>query len=268
MQICTPALPRSADKPLAKKKSAVKPLAIIFIYLAAAVLAVYLITWYVNRPKFVRYPAFGIPIPVSYSIHGIDVSHYQSAIDWKDVKSMQDQNIKIGFAFIKATEGLNNIDNAFRRNWIKTKEAGMPRGAYHFFVPSKSGKAQAESFIDNVVLEKGDLPPVLDIERTYGASMEQIQQRAKDWLVMIEKQYKVKPIIYTNVDFYESFLAGQFDDYPLWVAHYLVKDKPRIKRNWLFWQHNETGHVNGIDAYVDFNAFNGDSADFKKLLLK
>ena len=94
---------------------------------------------------------------------------------------MQDKNIKIGFAFIKATEGLNNVDNAFRRNWIKTKEAKMPRGAYHFFVPSKSGKAQAESFINNVVLEKGDLPPVLDIERTYGASTEQIQQRAKDW---------------------------------------------------------------------------------------
>jgi lysozyme len=52
------------------------------------------------------------------------------------------------------------------------------------------------------------------------------------------------------------------------VAHYLVKDKPRIKRNWLFWQHNETGRVNGVDAYVDFNVFNGDSTMFKKLLLK
>jgi lysozyme len=253
---------------VAKKKSIAKPLLIIFIYLAAAVAAVYIITWYINRPKFVRYPAFGIPLPVNYSIHGIDVSHYQSSINWDDVKAMQDKNIKIGFAFIKATEGLNNTDNTFRRNWVKAKESGMPRGAYHFFVPSKSGKAQAESFIDNVELEKGDLPPVLDIERTYGASSEQIQQRAKDWLVMIEKKYKVKPVIYTNVVFYETFLAGQFDEYPLWVAHYLVKDKPHIKRSWTFWQHNETGRVNGIDAYVDFNAFNGDSTEFKNILIK
>jgi lysozyme len=251
-----------------KKKTVVKVVVVSIIYLVAAALAIYLITWYVNRPKFVRYPAFGIPIPVNYSIHGIDVSHHQAAIDWQAVKNMQDKNIKIGFTYIKATEGVSNTDNIFRRNWFKTKEANIIRGAYHFFVASKSGKAQAQNFIETVTLEKGDMPPVLDIEQTNGASAEDIQQRAKDFLLAIEKQYKVKPIIYTNVDFYQNFLAGKFDDYPLWVAHYLVQDKPRIKRKWLFWQHNETGRVNGIDAYVDFNVFNGDSTDFKKLLTK
>jgi lysozyme len=54
----------------------------------------------------------------------------------------------------------------------------------------------------------------------------------------------------------------------LWVAHYLVKDKPRIKRNWIFWQHNESGHVNGIASFVDFNVFNGDSASFEMLKMK
>jgi lysozyme len=251
-----------------KKKGVVKPIMIAVVYLAAAALAVYLITTYVNRPKFVRYPAFGIPIPVNYAIHGIDVSHHQANIDWNDVRDMQDKNLKIGFAFIKATEGLNDIDNTFRRNWFKAREAQVPRGAYHYFIASKSGKAQAENFIENVVLQKGDLPPVLDIERTFGVSEQDLQQRARDWLTVVEKQYKIKPIIYTNVDFYENFLAGSFDDYPLWVAHYLVQDKPRIKRNWLFWQHNETGHVNGIDAYVDFNVFSGDSTAFKQLLVK
>ena len=251
-----------------KKTTAFKVITVSIIYLAAAALAIYLITWFLNKPKFVRYAAFGIPIPVNYQIHGIDVSRYQAAIDWDEVKAMQDKNIKIGFAFIKATEGLSNTDNAYRRNWFKIKEAKIPRGAYHFFIATKSGKAQAENFIQAVTLTKGDLPPVLDIEKTYGASVEDIQQRTKDWLVIIEKQYKVKPIIYTNVDFYENFLAGKFDDYPVWVAHYLAQDKPRIKRNWLFWQHNETGRVNGIDAYVDFNVFNGDSTDFNKILFK
>jgi lysozyme len=181
---------------------------------------------------------------------------------------MQDKNLKIGFVFIKATEGLNDVDNTFRRNWFKAKDAQLTRGAYHYFIASKSGKAQAENFIDNVKLQKGDMPPVLDIERTFGVSQTDLQQRTKDWLVAIEKQYKVKPIIYTNVDFYESFLAGSFDDYPLWVAHYLVQDKPRVKRKWTFWQHNETGRVNGIDAYVDFNVFSGDSTDFKQMLIK
>jgi len=251
-----------------KKTTAFKIILVSVIYLTAAAAAIYLITYYLNRPKFVRYPAFGIPIPVNYTIHGIDVSKHQAAIDWDDVSAMQDKNIKIGFAFIKATEGVNNVDIAYRRNWVKAKEANMTRGAYHFFISSKSGKAQAENFIQTVTLEKGDMPPVLDIEQTNGASVTDIQQRAKDWLVMIEKEYKVKPVIYTNVDFYDNFLAGKFDDYPLWVAHYLVQDKPRIKRQWLFWQHNESGRVNGIDAFVDFNVFNGDSTDFKNLLIK
>ena len=201
-------------------------------------------------------------------MHGIDVSHHQDNIDWDAVKAMQVQQIKIDFVFIKATEGLGRVDNTFRRNWFNARQAGIPRGAYHYFIPSKSGKAQAENFIETIQLEKGDLPPVLDIEQTNGASAEDIQQRAMDWLTMIEKQFKVKPIIYTNVDFYETFLAGKFDDYPLWIAHYLVQDKPRIQRHWTFWQHNERGHVNGIDTSVDFNVFNGDSTDFTKLLIK
>ena len=230
--------------------------------------AVYYINDYLTRPKFVRYAAFGIDLPVNFPIHGIDVSRYQHNIDWKAVQAMQDQEVKIGFAFIKATEGLGRVDNGFRRNWFNAKKALMPRGAYHFFISSKSGKAQAENFIETVNLLKGDLPPVLDIESANGASITDIQQRAKDWLLMIEKHYKVKPVIYTNIDFYENFLDGKFDDYPLWIAHYYEKKKPRIDRKWILWQHNEKGRVNGIDAYVDFNVFNGDSTAFKNLLIK
>ncbi|MGG9970693.1 glycoside hydrolase family 25 protein [Ferruginibacter sp. SUN002] len=221
-----------------------------------------------NKPVFVRYPGFGIDIPQNYRVHGIDVSKYQSAIDWTEVKAMKIKNINIDFCFIKATEGTESVDHRFRRNWSLSKENGVIRGAYHFFNPSKSGKEQAANFIKKVTLEKGDLPPVLDIEQINGTSIINLQQSVNDFLMMMEAAYKVKPIIYTNVSFYESYLAGKFDDYPLWVAHYLIKDKPRIGRDWMFWQHNESGHVNGIDAYVDFNVFNGSEIAFRKLLLK
>lgn len=238
-----------------------------FVFFCFAI-ALYLFDRFFNPPSFKHYPAFGIDMPSNYNIHGIDVSRYQKTIGWKLVKDMQVENIKIGFAFIKATEGISGMDRQFRRNWKQAKKAGVPRGAYHFFIASKSGKAQAENFIENVELQSGDLPPVLDVEQVYGASVADVQQRVGDWLSVVEKHYKVKPLIYTNVDFYETFLAGRFDGYPLWIAHYLVKDKPRIKRKWHFWQHNETGHANGIDAFVDFNVFNGDSTAFNKLLIQ
>ena len=220
------------------------------------------------NPSFVLYKEFGIYMPVNYTIHGIDVSRYQQNISWKDVKQMKANNIAIGFAFIKATEGIDNVDAQYRNNMANAKEAGVPRGAYHFFIGSKSGKLQAAHFVETVYLKKGDLPPVLDVEQANGASVFDIQQRVADWLLLAEKRYKVKPIIYSNIDFYNSYLAGRFDDYPLWIAHYLEKNKPRIQRSWLFWQHNETGHVTGIRTNVDFNVFNGDSTAFKNLLIK
>ncbi|HEV3251877.1 MAG TPA: GH25 family lysozyme, partial [Puia sp.] len=58
-----------------------------------------------------------------------------------------------------------------------------------------------------------------------------------------------------------------FDGYPLWVAHYLQKERPRIYRAWSFWQHNESGRVNGIVTRVDFDVFNGDSLELRKILM-
>ena len=60
-----------------------------------------------------NYTAFGIEIPVSYSIHGIDVSKYQDIIDWGSVKEMKVGDVQMSFAFIKATEGLTNEDAYF-----------------------------------------------------------------------------------------------------------------------------------------------------------
>jgi lysozyme len=226
------------------------------------------LVWYIRKPRFVHYKDFGIDIPVNYSIHGIDVSRYQYAVDWNDVKAMQVKNIRIRFSFIKATEGSNDVDEKFKRNWRTAKEVGIVRGAYHFFNPYKNGREQALHFIETVMLQPGDLPPVLDVEQPGNVPKEILLQRISQWLTTVEQHYHVKPIIYTGAVFYEQFLAGKFDDYPLWVAHYLVKDKPRVKRNWSFWQHNEAGHVNGIGAYVDFNVFNGDSTDFEQIRIK
>ncbi len=250
-----------------KKRFGKRILTATIIFAALAIASYYLSNLFF-KAKFIHYAAFGIDVPANYSIHGIDVSRYQKDISWQDVKAMKVKDISINFAFIKATEGTAITDEQYRDNMSAAKEAGIPRGAYHFFIASKSGKLQAAHFLETVQLKKGDLPPVLDAEQVNGASVFDIQQRMADWLAMVEARYKVKPIIYTNIDFYKNFLAGRFDDYPLWVAHYLQKEKPRIERNWLFWQHSDAGHITGIRSNVDFNVFNGDSTAFKQILLR
>ena len=221
-----------------------------------------------NKAQAANYAAFGIEMPLDYSIYGIDVSSHQDIIYWPSVKNMKVNNISINFAFIKATEGANDADKLFNKNWESTKQLGITHGAYHFFLATKNGATQAYNFIRIVNLQKGDLPPVVDIEQLYGVAPNVMQQRLQQCLDSLENHYHAKPIIYTYIDFYEHYLSGKFDDYPLWIANYLESDKPRIKRNWLFWQHSEQAHVNGITTFVDCNVFKGDSLGFKKILLK
>jgi len=251
-----------------RKKKRYRGVRIVWAIVSVLTSCYYVYTWWLGRvAKFTHYPVFGIAIPQNYSIHGIDVSKYQQIIAWEEVKAMHVENIQLGFAFIKATEGIGNMDVQFKRNWKRAKKAGMIRGAYHYFLATKDGKTQAENFIKCVDLEKNDLPPVLDVEQTYGVSSATLKAQVKKWLQTIEFHYGIKPLIYTNVDFYNQKLGKEFDQYPLWIAHYYQPDQPRIKRDWIFWQHSEAGRVNGILSHVDFNVFNGDSSEFKALLV-
>lgn len=221
-----------------------------------------------QQNSLVSYKAFGIDIPAQYNIHGIDVSKYQSYIHWPLVKSMKVKNTQIGFAFIKATQGANLTDNFYKRNKQLCYQNKLPCGAYHYFEPDVDVAKQMQHFIQTATLQKGDLPPVLDVEELGRSSLKEFKIQVKTCLAILEKHYKTKPILYTYANFYSNYLGNEFDSCRLWIAHYQQKDKPEINRPWQFWQHSETGHVNGIAAKVDFNVFNGDSIAFKKLLLK
>lgn len=224
--------------------------------------------WLEYKASQARYKEFGIPIPTGYTIHGIDVSRHQQVIDWESVKKMNIEGVKIDFVFIKASEGEADEDMFFRKNWKRTKELNIPRGAYHYFYPQKNAALQALNFLDLVKLQKGDLPPVLDVEEKGNVTPDVLRNKVQIWLNKVEQETGIKPILYSNVDFYKKYLSGYFDDYPFWAAHYLQPGKPRIDRQWHFWQHSEGGRVNGILTKVDFNVFNGDSTAFAAMLVK
>jgi lysozyme len=214
---------------------------------------------------------FGIRMPAGYELHGIDVSRYQKTIDWEYLASFTGKNndVKISFAFIKATEGRSMQDPLFKSNWENIGKTGIIRGAYHYFVPARSASEQAKNFIDNVELVKGDLPPVLDIEKLGNSGAAKLRENIKIWLNEVEKHYGVKPIIYSYIDFYEKYLIVDKDlrKYPLWVAHY-NKKKIEFEESWLFWQHSDSGRIPGINEKVDFNVFNGNMDKLKSLCKK
>jgi lysozyme len=217
-----------------------------------------------------EYKHFGIRVPSGFSVHGIDVSRYQSKIDWDRVKKMKVGDIGITFAFIKATEGSWLKDRYFDSNWENAKKNGVIRGAYHFFRPNVSPKLQAINFEKVVSLRSGDLPPVVDVEEEYGMNKQQIQRYTKEFLRILETRYKVKPILYTNRDFYKTYFADNpdFEGYRIWIAHYHVTSLSMPDDNkWQFWQHSDRGNVSGINEKVDFNVFNGEISELRKLCI-
>lgn len=211
---------------------------------------------------------FGILWPNSffadkYLVQGIDVSNYQKEIDWKQVAA----NKKINFVFIKATEGNDYQDKYFKKNWEAASQVQLYKGAYHYFTTKSSGKEQAENFIKVVPLEKGCLPPVIDIEEN-GLHKETFKKELTDFIKLLEEKYKQKPILYVVYPLYDEYIRGDFKQYPIWIRDIVKPPKLSDKKQWLFWQYCNRGRIEGISTYVDLNVFDGDTSKLKSLLLK
>jgi lysozyme len=191
------------------------------------------------------------------AVHGIDVSHYQGSIDWGAVAKSG-----IDFAFIKATDGAGAGDPMFASNWKGARDAGIRRGAYHFFRPLIGALQQAQRFISKLGGDWGELAPVLDFEILDGASANAALDAARRWMETVEEACGRKPILYTGPALWTSSLHDSqlFAEHPLWIAQYTSAPQPRVPKawkEWTFWQHSEKRAVPGISGPVDLNRFHG-----------
>ena len=206
--------------------------------------------------------AYGVCLPSSFQVHGFDISH-----DWDALQQTQHTPFPIRFVFMKASEGGDFSDTTFTRNFDAARRHGFIRGAYHFYNPHTDAARQADFFIRSVKLEKGDLPPVLDVERV-GDDASRLRKNLKIWLDSIERHYHVKPILYASYKFKTRYLSDSiFNTYPYWIAHYYA-DSVQYKGDWKFWQHTDVGQLPGISESVDLNVFNGSFDELKELTLK
>ncbi|GAB3948651.1 glycoside hydrolase family 25 protein [Spirosoma harenae] len=221
-----------------------------------------------DEMKWQYVQAFGIHLPMRYTIHGIDVSKHNDRINWASVRKMEAEGIRLQFVFIKATEGATLADKHFDKNWREAKKIALHRGAYHFFHPTRDPLKQANNFIRHVTLKPGDFAPVVDFEVENGQTDKVIVEGLKLWLETIEDHYQVRPIIYTNGNLYRRYIKGNLDDYPLWIADYSTKHLRNYDLDKLyFWQHSQNGYVSGIRGQVDFNVFVMDETRMQEICL-
>jgi lysozyme len=207
---------------------------------------------------------FGKQSPRSLPVHGVDVSRWQGNIDWPRLRAHG-----ANFAYIKATDGGDHLDPMFKRNWRAADEAGLRRGAYHFFYWCRTAGEQADWFIRNVPKVENALPPVIDVEWNGESrcrkrpSRELVLEKMQVFMDRLEAHYGQRPVIYTAPDFYEDNLKGAFPNHHFWLR--AVAQHPRKVypgRKWIFWQYSGSGLSKGVTGRIDLNVFNGGEGDW------
>ncbi len=204
-----------------------------------------------KQPKITN----NIPFVGNYA-HGIDVSHYQGSINWSE--TAKDPNV--GFAYIKATEGTDLVDDMYDYNLREARRCGVKTGSYHFFRPNYSAEAQFRNFTRVVNRKNQDLLPLIDVEVTGGVTIETMHTRLLEFLRLVTNEYGKRPVIYTGRNFYNKYFAGYsaFKAYQFMIAQYTA-DEPLLNGgdDFIMWQYTSHGRVKGIRGEVDQSRFRG-----------
>ncbi len=181
-------------------------------------------------------------------IKGIDVSHYQGAVDWAKVKADG-----VEFAFIKATQGVGyKYVDYFRNNAPVALGNGLEVGAYHYgtFGNVPEAITEARYFLSVVKDFKLTYPLVLDLEENkQGVNKQQLTDAAIAFLEVLENAGYFA-MLYSGKNFLETQLnESRLKPYALWVARY----NKELGRNADIWQFTSSGKVPGISGNVDMN---------------
>lgn len=188
-------------------------------------------------------------------IHGIDISHYQGSIFWETVAN----NTSMAYVYIKATEGGTRIDEKYENNILTAHQYGLKVGSYHFYRAQIDQETQLANFVLQCRPSEQDLIPLIDVEVASGLGVEEFCDSLFKFLDLVEHYYRQKPLIYSGTNFYNKYLAGKMDRYPLMIAQYR-EPQPVLKdgKDYLIWQYTGKGRLRGINGYVDKSRFMGD----------
>ncbi len=199
------------------------------------------------------------------------MSTHQGAINWTSVK-----NAGIKFAFTKATEGVDFIDNRFAANMSGARAAGVYIGPYHYARPDSfstnpsDAANEANDFVDAIAPYYATpgkyLRPVIDMEEsdiTTSNKKTFISKWIRDFAAVVQARLGVKPIIYASSSYITSYFESNINQFPLWLANwnYTPPTLPPasadgIFNGWRFWQYTSSGNVGGISP-VDRDVYQG-----------
>lgn len=227
---------------------------------------------------------FGADYRIGKRVYGIDISHHQGIVDWDSLAlycNAQGEVFRnypytraymqpVMFVYIKATEGETKRDKRYWHNVLEARRHGIPNGAYHFLRLGSDVKSQVMNFLMLTKWQKGDLPPVLDVEledEIAKHGRKKFQEIVLAWLEEVEQRIGVRPIIYTRENIRDLHMKDpRFKNYEFWISRYTTKG-PKDGFRWHIWQFSDAGKGAGNTCNFDLNLYGGDYAWFRSHLL-
>lgn len=179
---------------------------------------------------------------------GIDVSSYQGAIDWKQVK-----NAGITFAMVRCGNTLYGIDSYFGYNMSSAAAAGIRTGVYCYTFAQNPAQAVADA---NLVVNACanytvSFPIAIDFEDKSLIGVSPSDQAAiVNAFCSVIYSAGYTPMVYTSRNWFVERMGPVSWD--KWVAQYnSVCDYPGPVA---MWQYSSHGSVAGISGRVDMDS--------------
>ena len=198
---------------------------------------------------------------------GIDVSVYQSHIDWQQVKAAG-----IEFVILKVggrgygEAGRLYEDSTWREKYDGAKAAGLQVGVYFFSQAIDEAEAveEAEYVLQLIEGKQLDMPIVYDweyidpatadgIPRTVAMSKRMLTECTKAFCNRIEEAGYDSMIYFNANQSDRKMYLEELTDYPFWLANYTTELNYPYKVD--MWQYTQHGTVPGIEGDVDINLY-------------
>ena len=190
---------------------------------------------------------------------GIDVSKYQSSIDWAKVKSAGVEFVIIRIGYRGYGSGTLVQDPKFEEHFTNARNAGLRVGIYCFSQAVNEDEAREEAQACVYVLNgrKLDYPIYFDTEASGAGNGRAdglgVEDRTKCAVAFCEevKALGYKPGVYASTTWFRKRLdMNQLTGYSIWNAHYGVASSP-IACN--MWQGTHTARIPGYSGEIDVN---------------
>ena len=192
-----------------------------------------------------------------------------------DFNKAAEQGLK--FAIHKSTTGTNGKDSTYESHKRDATTATLLNGAYHWYLPGLDPVKQAEWAVRGS--GETDLPLFVDVEekKYAGVKKGQMWSALSRCLLYIETLTHRQPIIYTNWDYWTTYMydAVDSDHWRLWIAGYRTGSPlvplPWHPRQWTFWQYTDRGNAQryggpkGASVALDMDLFAGTLEELKAL---